>query len=348
VAFAAAAHIRVRWRTECARASADNPPSSDRAKKMEFKDYYARLGVERTATQEQIKRAYRKLARKYHPDVSKEPDAEAQFKDVAEAYEALKDAEKRAAYDEVQRRYRSGAEFNPPPGWDSGFEFSGAAADGGTDFSRSDFFEALFGRGAAGRRGPGPTGPLAGLDHHAKVQIELGDAYRGARRSISLRVPQPDAHGRLRMQERQLDVNIPKGVRAGQHLRLAGQGAPGTGNAPSGDLYLEVEFAPHPLFRVDGRDVYLDLPVAPWEAALGASVTVPTPIGSVQMTVPAGSTPGRRLRLKGQGIPGDPAGDLYAVLLLALPPAAAPAEQEAYRALAQGFAAFNPRKSLEA
>ncbi len=319
---------------------------------MEFKDYYARLGLERTATQEQIKRAYRKLARKFHPDVSKEPDAEAKFKEVAEAYEALKDPGKRAAYDQVRQGHAAGQDFNPPPGWDSGFEFGGdgsaTGASGDTDFSRSDFFEALFGRGAGGRRRAQAGGPIAGSDHHARVQIELLDSYRGARRSISLRVPQLDATGQLRLQERELDVSIPRGVRAGQHLRLAGQGAPGLGNGPPGDLYLELEFAPHKLFRVEDRDVYLDLPIAPWEAALGASITVPTPEGSVQLTVPAASVPGHRLRLKGRGIPGSPAGDLYAVLVLTLPPADTPPAQQAYRQMGESFSTFDPRHALGA
>jgi curved DNA-binding protein len=316
---------------------------------MEFKDYYAILGIERTATQDEIKRAYRKLARKYHPDVSKEPDGEARFKDVAEAYEALKDAEKRAAYDDVGNRYQNGQEFSPPPGWDSGFEFSGAdfAEVHSHDFNRSDFFESLFGRQAAGARGARASDHRAGGDHHAKVQIDLQDAYRGGHRSISLRVPKMDANGRTTIQERQLDVTIPKGIRDGQHLRLAGQGEPGRGESPAGDLYLEIEFAPHPHFRVDGRDVYLDLPVAPWEAALGARITVPTPDGSVQLTVPPGSSPGRTLRLKGQGLPSVPPGDLYAVLSIALPPADTDLAQVAYREMGQTFGDFHPRRALE-
>jgi curved DNA-binding protein len=316
---------------------------------MEFKDYYAVLGIERTATQDEIKRAYRKLARKYHPDVSKEPDGEARFKDVAEAYEALKDAEKRAAYDDVGNRYQNGQEFSPPPGWDSGFEFSGADfAEGHShDFNRSDFFESLFGRQAAGARGARASDHRAGGDHHAKVQIDLQDAYRGGHRSISLRVPKMDANGWTTIQERQLDVTLPKGIRDGQHLRLAGQGEPGRGESPAGDLYLEIEFAPHPHFRVDGRDVYLDLPVAPWEAALGARITVPTPDGSVQLTVPPGSSPGRTLRLKGQGLPSVPPGDLYAVLSIALPPADTDLAQVAYREMGQTFGDFHPRRALE-
>jgi curved DNA-binding protein len=316
---------------------------------MEFKDYYAMLGVERTATQDEIKRAYRKLARKYHPDVSKEPDAEARFKEVAEAYTALNDEEKRAAYDDVEARYKHGREFTPPPGWDSGFEFSGSDAGFDPEMDRSDFFESLFGARSARGHGARPAGRMAGTDHHAKVQITLEDAYRGGRRAFSLRMPQVDASGHVRMQERQLEVNIPKGIRGGQHLRLAGQGGPGTGDAPAGDLYLEIEIAPHRLFRVDARDVYLDLPVTPWEAALGASVNIPTPDGSVlQLSVPAGSSAGRKLRLRGRGLPGTPPGDLYAVLSIALPPADTEQARQAYRELGKAFSGFAPRHSLEA
>jgi curved DNA-binding protein len=314
---------------------------------MEFKDYYATLGVQRTATQDEVKRAYRKLARKYHPDVSKEPDAEARFKEVAEAHEALHDPEKRAAYDAIGTRYQRGQSFDPPPGWDSGFEFSGRDAGPGEAADFSDFFESLFGRQARGARPPGAMHSASG-DHHAKVVIDLEDAYRGARRTISLRVPVVDAQGQLTLRERQLDVNIPKGVRAGQHLRLAGQGGPGHAGGPAGDLYLEIAFTTHPHFRVDGRDVYLDLPIAPWEAALGASVDAPTPEGNVELTIPPGSSSGRKLRLKGKGLPGDPPGDMYAVLVIALPPADAAQTQAAYAALARSVPQFNPRSALEA
>jgi curved DNA-binding protein len=315
---------------------------------MEFKDYYATLGVERSATPEEIKRAYRKLARKYHPDVSKEPDAEARFKEVSEAYEALGDAEKRAAYDDVGKRYQRGQDFNPPPGWDAGFEFSGADASASGGFDHSDFFDALFGRGgrfAQSRHEPRAT---QGEDHHAKVMIDLEDSYRGAKRSISLRVPVQGADGTVKLEERRLDVNIPKGIREGQHLRLSGQGGPGFGGGPAGDLYLEISFNLHRMYRVDGRDVYVDLPLAPWEAALGAHVTAPTPEGSVELTIPPNSAAGRKLRLRGKGLPGDPAGDLYAVLTIALPAADAASAKDAYQAMAQAFADFNPRRSREA
>jgi curved DNA-binding protein len=325
---------------------------------VEFKDYYAALGVERTATQAEIKRTYRKLARKYHPDLSKEPRAEERFKEVAEAHEALIDPERRAAYDDLGRRHASGQSFDPPPGWDSGFEFSGrgdAPAGARSSAEFSDFFESLFGR--AGRPSGPTSGPRGGAhgnsqargtDHHAKVMIDLEDAYRGATRTISLRLPVFDAQGDALVQERQLEVNIPKGVREGQHLRLAGQGGAGHGGAPAGDLFLEINLRPQPPFRVVGADVFVDLPLAPWEAALGATVTARTPDGAVQLTVPAGSPQGRKLRLKGKGLPGSAPGDLYAVLSIVLPAPDSPSAQAAYAALAQAFPQFNPRTPAEA
>ena len=312
---------------------------------MEFKDYYATLGVQRTATQDEIKHAYRRLARKFHPDLNKQADAEAQFKDVGEAYKVLGDPEKRAAYDDVGQRYRSGQEFNPPPGWDGGFEFSGRDFGRGDAADLSEFFRTLFGRGA-GAATSGASHRTGG-DHHAKVSVELEDAYRGARRTISLRVPAVDAQGQLHLQDRQLEVNIPKGVRAGQHLRLLGQGEPANGNGPAGDLYLEIAFRDHPHFRVDGRDVYVDLPLTPWEAALGATVSAPVPDGAVQLSVPPGSPTGRKLRLKGKGIPGKPPGDLYAVLMVTAPAAETEPQKDAYAALARSFAGFHPRKAWE-
>lgn len=312
---------------------------------MEFKDYYAALAVGRDATQEEIKRSYRKLARKYHPDVSKEPDAEARFKEVAEAYEVLKDPEKRAAYDELGQRYQRGQPFQPPPDFGSGFEFSGSDAAGPGDADFSDFFASLFGRhaSAAARH----RGAAAGGDHHAKVAITIEDAYRGARRSLSLRMPTLQSDGRMAMHERQIEVSIPKGIREGQHLRLAGQGEPGTGGAPAGDLYLEIAFQPHPKFRVDGRDVYTDLAVSPWEAALGSQVVLSTPEDKVKLSIPAASAAGRKLRLKGRGLPGSPPGDLYAVLKVVLPPADTPAASAAYQTLAQAFPGFDPRAVTE-
>jgi curved DNA-binding protein len=308
---------------------------------MEFKDYYATLGVARSAKADEIKRSYRKLARKYHPDVSKEPDAEARFKEVAEAYEVLGDAEKRAAYDDVGQRYQRGQEFHPPPGWDSGFEFSGRGDGAAGDADFSDFFSTLFGR--RGQAHPGHMPPMRGQDHHAKVAIDLEDAYFGAQRTITLRMPMADEQGRVGLQERHLDVRIPKGVREGQQLRLAGQGGTGLGEGTAGDLYLEITFRPHPQFRVDGRDVFVDLALAPWEAALGAAVTAPTPEGAVQLTIPPGSASGRKLRLKGRGLPGTPPGDLYAVLGIRTPEANTDAARAAYSAFADAFPDFDPR-----
>ncbi len=311
---------------------------------MKFKDYYEILGLARSATQDEIKHAYRKLARKYHPDVSKDPDAEVRFKELGEAYAVLKDPEKRAAYDQMGSQWKAGQDFQPPPGWDTGFEFSGGDFGAGPGGEHSDFFEALFGR----HFGTGQRGHVRaqGQDHHAKVQIDLLDAYRGAQRSIALRMPMLDTQGRVTLQERKLDVSIPKGIRAGQHLRLAGQGAPGLGGGAAGDLYLEIVFKPDPKFRADGRDVYANLPLAPWEAALGAAVMAPTPEGPVRLTIPPDSVAGRQLRLKGRGIPGTPPGDLYVVLTIALPPADSEAAREAYRAMAEAFD-FNPRQALE-
>jgi len=307
---------------------------------MKFKDYYETLGVLRSATQDEIKRAYRKLARKYHPDVSKDPNAETRFKELGEAYAVLKDAEKRAAYDQMGSQWKSGQEFQPPPDWNAGFEFSGRDFGSGGSMDHSDFFEALFGRQARGGQRPGMH--TRGEDHHAKVLIDLEDAYCGAKRSISLRVPTQDAQGHVTMRERRLDVNIPKGIRAGQHLRLVGQGQPGVGEGNAGDLYLEISFNPHWQFRVDGRDVYMNLPLAPWEAALGCSLTVPIPEGLVQLAVPAGSAEGSKLRLKSKGIPGNPPGDLYVVLGIVLPSADTDSEKDAYRAMAKAFD-FNAR-----
>jgi curved DNA-binding protein len=321
---------------------------------MQYKDYYETLGLARTATQDEIKQAYRKLARKYHPDVSKLPDAEAKFKDINEANEVLKDPEKRAAYDQVGQGFKAGQEFQPPPNWDAGFEFRGGEAPGGgfagsfggEGFDASDFFESLFGQRARAGGRPRRSAAMQGEDHHAKVLIDLEDAYRGAERSISLRVPKEGTDGRVALEERRLDVHIPKGIRAGQHLRLSGQGAPGSGGAPAGDLYLEIEFKPHPRFRLDGADVYVDLPLAPWEAALGANVEAATPEGAVQLTIPKGSSAGRKLRLKGRGLPArgkSAPGDLYAVLTIALPPATAEKDRDAYTAMATSFADFDPR-----
>jgi curved DNA-binding protein len=311
---------------------------------MRYKDYYAIMGVERDATQDEIKRSYRKLARKYHPDVSKEPDAEARFKEVGEAYEVLKDPEKRAAYDNLGADWKAGQDFRPPPDWNEGFEFHGGFT-GGTPEDFSDFFSSLFGHetfsrdfGRAGRR----TVRARGEDTHAKILIDLEDAYRGSTRTMNLEHTEIGPDGRPVTRQRKLNVRIPKGVRQGQHIRLAKQGGKGIGDGEAGDLYLEVEFRPHREYRVEGKDVFINLPVAPWEAALGATVEVTTPSGKVDLTLPPNSANGRKLRLKGRGIPGKPPGDLYVVINIVLPKADSDAKKKAYEQFRDAFE-FEPR-----
>jgi len=299
---------------------------------MEFVDYYATLGVAEDATSDQIKRAYRKLARKYHPDVSQEADAEERFKEIGEAYDVLKDAQKRGAYDEL-RLQPHGGDFDLPPGWHHEFRSSGNSD------AFSDFFHTIF--DADPGSGPFRDGPYAPhpRDIHQRLAITLEEAFQGATPEIETR--SPDGSGTQR-----LKVTIPAGVIDGQNIRLRGQGVGAEGNA-RGDLYLEIQIAPHPLFTTDGRDVYVALPIAPWEAALGASVKVPTLGGPVTLKIPAGSQTGRRLRLKGRGLPGSPPGDQYAELNLVLPPADTEADKTRYREMAENMD-FDPRAHLEA
>jgi len=318
---------------------------------MEFTDYYKVMGVARDATQDDIKRAYRKLARKYHPDVSEAEDAEARFKEVGEAYEVLKDAEKRSAYDQLGANWKAGQEFRPPPNWDEGFEFSGGgtrgAGDGGFGGEQfSDFFETLFGQGKTGGGQPGGREfHLRGEDRHARIHIDFRDSYTGVQRPITLHVPQVTADGHVAAQEKTLNVKIPKGIREGQKIRLAGQGSPGFGQGKAGDLFLEIEFSADRRYRVEGADVTLSLPVAPWEAVLGATVTVPIPSGNVELKIPAKSGQGSKLRLKGKGLPGKVPGDFYVLLDVQLPPADTDAAKELYEKMSQEMP-FNPRADL--
>ena len=308
---------------------------------MEFKDYYQTLGVAREATADEIKKAFRGLARKFHPDVSKEPNAEARMKEVNEAYAVLSDPEKRAAYDQLGRDYQAGQEFRAPPNWDAGFEFSGRDfGGGGADFS--DFFAELFGRARGAGAERSARFDARGEDRHARILIQLEDAYQGASRVVTLRAPAIDEQGHVTMNEHSLNVRIPKGVQEGQVLRLAGQGSPGLGQGKAGDLFLEIHFEPHPRFRVEGRDVYATLRVAPWEAALGAKVKASLPVGAVEVSVPEGSQNGRKLRLKGRGIPSATPGDLYLVLEIVLPPATGAKARELYQQMARDLA-FDPR-----
>lgn len=302
---------------------------------MEYKDYYRVLGVDRNASAEDIKKAYRKLARQFHPDRNQASGSEERFKEVNEANEVLSDQEKRRAYDALGANWKAGTQFSPPPGWQFDLGRGRAGARGprggfpgaeapGAGFS--DFFSSLFGGAGGGLGGfeEAETGGRAAQNQRAKVTISLEDSYTGASRQILL------GDGRT------LNVRVPKGISNGQTIRLAQQGARG------GDLLLEVEFEPHPRFKLEGRDVTVNLPVAPWEAALGAKLMVPTLGGSVEFSLPAGLQSGRKLRLKGRGLPGTPAGDQYLVVQVSLPPASTDADRAFYESMAVHFSGYRP------
>jgi curved DNA-binding protein len=310
---------------------------------VEFKDYYEIMGVARDASADEIKRAYRRLARKYHPDVSKEKDAEARFKEVGEAYEVLRDPEKRAAYDQLGRR-PSGEDFRPPPNWN--FEFEGEDRPG----EHSDFFDQLFGglgglRGGGGRAGRGAF-RSRGFDTSAQVEISLEEAFRGTTRTLSLQRVELDKDGKPQPRVQQLQVKIPAGVVEGQQIRVGSQGEPGIGGEAPGDLFLQLKIAPHRWFRLEGRDVWLELPVTPWEAALGETVRVPTLAGRVDLKIPKGSQTDRQLRLKERGLPGNPAGDQFVVLKIVVPAADTGAREALYKQMAETMA-MNPRQAME-
>ena len=325
---------------------------------MDFKDYYKTLGLERSASQDEVRKAYRKLARKYHPDVSKEADAQLKMRDLNEANDVLHDQEKRAAYDALAERVARGESagahgngqaadgFQPPPNWDEGYEFHRGPAQGPADHAGfSEFFSSMFGAGE--RRSAARQNYRArGEDHHAAIEIALEDALNGTEREITLRAQTVGSDGQPEWTTRTLSVKIPAGVHPGQYIRLAKQGMPGHGGEAPGDLYLEVRIAPHPLYRIEGRDLYMTLPITPTEGALGAQVEVPMPGGGVvEITVPAQARHGLKLRLKGRGFAGTPTGDLYLLLEIALPPADTEAAHQAYAQLAKA-APFNPRLHL--
>jgi curved DNA-binding protein len=306
---------------------------------MDFKGYYKVLGVAQDAKPDDIRQAFRKAARKYHPDINKSPDAEATFKDVNEAYEVLKDPERRVAYDQLGQEPPQGqGRYQPPPDWDSGYSFSQGGPQEGEGFS--DFFETLF------RRGGSPTGGMDvehGADSHGRIEITIEEAFKGASRTLSLRSPVLGPDGRVTLQDRTIAVKVPKGIAEGQHIRLAGQGTPGAGVAS--DLFLEISFAPHPVYRPDGKDLYLDLPIAPWEGVLGAHVTMPTPDGKVDLRIPKNARAGQKLRLKGKGLPGQPAGDIYATLKIVNPKAETAEARAFFEKMAQEMP-FDPRANL--
>jgi curved DNA-binding protein len=308
---------------------------------MEFRDYYKALGVARDATLDEIKRAFRKAARKYHPDINKAPEAEKMFKDVNEAYEVLKDPEKRAAYDQLgQEPPKGSGQYKPPPNWDSGYQFSNGGPD--QDAAFSDFFETLF------RRGEGASEHMhqsRGSDSHAKLQIDIEDAFKGNSRTLTLQMPVVGQDGSVSVQDRKIVVHIPKGISEGQHIRLAGQGSPTRGGDVVGDLFLEVAFAPHPIYRAEGRDLHLDLPVAPWEAALGGHVVMPTPGGKVDLRIPENARNGQKLRLNGKGVPGTPAGNIYATLKIVNPKVSTDQARAFFQTMAKEMS-FDPRAHI--
>lgn len=319
---------------------------------MEYKDYYKVLGVDKKATQDEIKHAYRRLARKYHPDVSKEKNAEDKFKDLQEAYEVLKDPEKRSAYDQLGSNWKAGQEFRPPPGWGDNTHFY--TSGDGHEFSQedlggfSDFFSQLFGRGRGGHEEGFTRRPFQqrGQDQSAKITIPLEDAYKGMTKTIQLQVPEIDAEGYMRPTVKTLKVTIPPGAHNGQQLRLAQQGSPGMGGGPAGDLYLEIDIQPHHLYSLKGNDVYLTLPVTPWEAALGAEITIPTLGGRVGLKLKPGSQSGQKLRLKGRGLPAKPTpGDQYIIVQIDTPPANTQEQKDFYNKMSQ-IMPYDPRKAL--
>jgi curved DNA-binding protein len=317
---------------------------------MKYKDYYAILGLERGATDDAIKKAYRRLARKYHPDVSKESNAEEKFKEVAEAYQTLKDADKRKAYDALGS-HPAGQEFQPPPDWQQQWQPSGGqGSGGGASFSTegfegldlSDLFERLRGGGRGGRGGARASMP--GEDYEIAVPITIADAYGGTEIDLDLNMPEYDAQGQLRRVPHAFKARIPKGATDGQRLRVPGKGGKGFNGGRNGDLYLNISLRPHALYRANGHDLYLDLPLAPWEAVLGTSVEVPTPGGPVRLKVPAGTQAGQHMRLPRRGLPkpkGEP-GDLYAVVLIVVPSVLDEAQRALYRQLEE-TSTFQPR-----
>jgi curved DNA-binding protein len=308
---------------------------------MEYLDYYKILGVNKNASAEDIKKQYRRLRRKYHPDVSQEKDAKAKFQQLQEAYTVLKDPAKRQAYDQMGSQPHGREGFTPPPGW----EFRQATPDNEDSFYQegfSDFFETLFGQQAHRR---GAAFKQRGQDQHSKINLSIEEAFTGAQRSIQLQTPALDPNtGQVVLKTHALNVKIPAGVIAGQQIRLAEQGGKGIHGGKNGDLYLEIELADHPFYSIKHRDVYLNCPVTPWEAALGAKITVPTLGGSVELTIPSGSQTGQKLRLKGRGFPGSPAGDQYVTLNIYIPEPKTDAQREIYQTMATTMHDYNPRQ----
>lgn len=312
---------------------------------MKYKDYYAALGVDKKASADEIKKAYRKLARKYHPDVSKEKNAKEKFQEVSEAYETLKDPEKRAAYDQLGS-YQPGQDFRPPPDWEQQF------SSGGFSFDEADLADLFAGLGGGPRGFRGGTRsradmPIPGEDYEVAARITLEQAYEGTMLELNLQIPEHDAQGRLRRIPRTFTARIPKGVSSGERLRLPGQGGKGVNGGRDGDLYLNVEIAPHRVYRVSGRDLYVDLPLAPWEAVLGATVEIPTLGGAVRLKIRPGTQAGQQLRLAKRGLPKPgQEGDLFAIVQIAVPTSPDEREKALYTQLAEA-SSFNPRAAVK-
>ena len=303
---------------------------------MKYQDYYKTLGVPRDASNDDIKRAYRRLARKYHPDVSKQANAEEKFKEIGEAYEVLKDAEKRSRYDQLGANWKEGQDFSPPPGWDRSFKFGGGA---GSSVDVSDFFSALFGEKMGGHHPGFSQAPSRGQDLTVSVSIAMEDAYQGVQRMLHLRSGEGSGSSKL-------NVKIPAGVTHGQQIRLAGQGKPGIRGGSRGDLYLQIEIEPHSIFLLEGKDVSVALPITPWEAALGATIGVPTLGGKVELKIPEGTLGARKLRLKGRGLGGNQPGDQYVLVEIVTPPSDSEDKREFYQQMAKQMP-FNPREHLD-
>jgi len=341
---------------------------------VKYQDYYETLGVSRSASQDEIQKAYRKLARKYHPDINKSSDAETKFKQVNEAYEVLKDPAKRKKYDQLGHNWQAGDDFTPPPGWESFWQTGGGSRRGGAgrattgsgggsrtfhfgDFGGSDyepfsggfsdFFNSIFGNAFGGMDDEAAASrgwARAGEDHEADITISLEDAFQGGKKTVTLQQRETDSRGQIHTSRKNFEVNIPAGITEGRRLRLGGQGGPGSGGGSAGDLYLRIHIAPHPRFRVDGPDIETDVPVAPWEAALGGKITVPLVGGTASITLPAGTQSGKKFRLKGKGLrsSGKERGDLYAVVKIVVPEELTSTERDLFRQLAEK-SSFRPR-----
>jgi curved DNA-binding protein len=313
---------------------------------VNYKDYYKIMGVDKTSTQDEIKTSYRKLARKFHPDVSKEKDAETRFKDINEAYDVLRDKEKRAAYDQLGSNWKAGQSgFTPPPKWQEQYQQGNSSFNTGGQGDFSDFFESLFGGGFnAGQHSPRGHQPKQGQDSHAKILIDLPDTYTGVTRSFTLQ--DQIVNGQVQSKARTLKVNIPKGIKPGQKIRLQKQGEAGFSGAKNGDLYLEVGFNPHPLYVIEGVDITTELTITPWQAALGEKVKVPTPTGTIDLTLPKLVSSGAKMRLKGRGLPSKIPGDFFVKLKIAFPKSLSPEEETLYQSL-KGLATSHDKNETE-